>query len=174
MNTVSILTFLLKFMSTEQRTYLSLAAARCVGMKQPNIKKCTLSSTPKTSGTDIYPSIISEISRCRLPVSGCKRGSTAKSWHTSWSQFTIKSLSSLWQMKVNPPWWKTIAWLALNEAPHTQWLGTLDLANLENLLQRFPIYDIKKKTIDFVQLHVKTIIIFKIHHYTLKFNFKFL
>ena len=52
-NTVSIFVFLLKFMFPEQKSYLSLTIARCVGMKHPNIKRCTLSSTTKASGMDI-------------------------------------------------------------------------------------------------------------------------
>ena len=49
----TVLMFLFKFMSTEQKAYLSLAVARCVGIKHPNIEKCILLSTPKTSGMDI-------------------------------------------------------------------------------------------------------------------------
>ena len=59
------------------------------------------------------------------PVSGCKGGSTTTSWHTSWSQLAVKFLSSLWRMKVKPPWRQIIAWSALNEAPQTQWLGLI-------------------------------------------------
>ena len=63
-NTISIFSFLLKFMSTKQRSYPSLVIARCVGMKHPNIKNAScMSSIPKPSGMDISPSIISVISR---------------------------------------------------------------------------------------------------------------
>ena len=124
-------------MSTEQRSYLSSAIARCVGMKHSNIKKCTLSSIPKASGMDICPSIIPAISRCwnkGLTSEWLKGGSTATSWHISWSQPAVKFLSSLWWMKVKPLWWQIIARSTLNEAPQTQWLGIL--ANSHPYLNR--------------------------------------
>ena len=131
MNMVYILTFLFKFMSMEQRTYLSLVVARCIRIKHPTvISKNAFGCLPQKPLAWI-PALASSLRLADAgtrasPVSDCKGGSTATSWHTSWSQLAVKSLCLLWRMKVNPPWQQIIAWLALNEAPHTQWLRTLD------------------------------------------------
>ena len=100
-------------------------------MKHPNIKNtlCRLPQKPlaRTVVSALASSLrLADAGTRALPVSGCKGDSSATSWHTSWNQLAVKSLSSLWWMKVNPPWQQIIAWLALNEAPHTQWLRTLD------------------------------------------------
>ena len=117
--------FLLKFMSMKQSFRLGLAIP--IGNLEWNtrISKMHPVIYPKLSGMDICPSIISVIGTRTLPGSGCQGGSTAKSLHTLWIQFAIKLLSSLWWMKVKPPWWQIITWSRLNEAPQTQWLGTL-------------------------------------------------
>ena len=106
LNTVTIFSFLFKFMSTKQRSYLSLAIARCVGMKHPNIKNapCRLPQNPLAWISALASSLrLADAGTMASPVSGCKGGSTATSWHTSWSQLAVKSLSSLWRMKVKPP-----------------------------------------------------------------------
>ena len=59
------------------------------------------------------------------PSSGSNGGSTATSWQTSCSQAAVKSRNLLWQIKVNPPWRKIIAWSTLIVVPQTQWLGAL-------------------------------------------------
>ena len=112
---VSILSFLFKFMYKEQRSQLlvSLVITRCIGMKHPNIK---IHPAPETSAWHWMSPQISS-----LLTDG---GSTATSSHTSWSQLAVKSLSSLWWMKVKLLWWEIVTWFALNEVP--QWLGTLD------------------------------------------------
>ena len=125
---VTIFSFLLKFMSTEQRSYLSTAIARCVGMKHPYIKNvpCCLPQKPLAWISALASSLrLAGAGTRALLVSGCKGGSTTTSWHTSWSQLAVKFLSSLWRMKVKPPWRQIITWSALNEAPQTQWLGLI-------------------------------------------------
>ena len=84
-------------MPMEQRSYLSLAVARCVGMKHPFNKKMHFVVYPKKPLAQISAlasSLRLADARTRASsLSGCKGGSTATSWHTSWSQLAVKSLS---------------------------------------------------------------------------------
>ena len=131
LNTVFIFLYLLEFMSTEQRSYLSPAIAiGALGWNTLISKNapCRLPQRPLAWISALASSLrLADAGTRASPVSGCKGGSTTKSRHTSWSQLAVKFLSSLWWMKVNPPWWQIIAWSTLNEASQTQctWLGTL-------------------------------------------------
>ena len=106
-NMVTIFSFLLRFISMEERSYLSTAIARCIGMKHPNIKNapCLLPQKSLAWISALASSLrLADAGTRDSSVSGCKGGSTIRSWHTSWSQLAVKFLSSLWQMKVKPPW----------------------------------------------------------------------
>ena len=54
----------LEFISSEQGSNLGGTMAECVGIKNPNIKKCTLSSTPEAPCMDVSPSASPQIATC--------------------------------------------------------------------------------------------------------------
>ena len=98
MNTVSMLMFLFKFISTKQRTYLSLVAARCVGMKHSNIKNalCRLRQKPLACISALASSLrLADAGTRASPVSGCKGGSTAMLRLTHFMEPAYSQISKL-------------------------------------------------------------------------------
>ena len=123
--------FLLKFMSTEQRSWWYLYVhwdgtfycqnmhPGCHDLPQNSLAWISAQASSLQSA---------DIGTRALPVSGCEGGSTATSDMAHLMEPACSQISQfIWQMKtiIKLPWWQIIAWFALNEAPQTQWLWTL-------------------------------------------------
>ena len=77
--------FLLKFMSTEENSYLSLVIASYIEIKHPNIKNapCCVPQKPLPWISALASSLqLADAGTTISPLSGCNGCSIATSWHT--------------------------------------------------------------------------------------------
>ena len=104
----------LKFMSLEQGCNLGSTIARHNGMKNPNIKKCALSSTPEAPCMDISLSIITTNSRIRSQGFTIKwlQGGLNSDIMTDFLQPSNSEISQfiIWHIKVRSPCQQIITW----------------------------------------------------------------